>query len=367
MATMPGDLAQTMKAYRVVDWERPPEVVEMAVPRPGPGEVLVKVAGNGLCHSDLVMPKMPKAVGEMLGWSMPFTLGHEVGGHVAAVGTGVTSVQDGDPVAVISASSCGACWYCLRGIDNACDNGLAGRGYGRDGGLADYLLVSSERLIVKLKTLDPAIAGPLTDAGSTSYHAVKRVLPKLVPGSSAVVFGAGGLGSYAVQFLRALSPATVVVVDQSAHRRTVAQRLGAHHVFDGVDKTTTATLRDLTNGRGVDAVIDFVGIDLSITAGMAALAKAGSYALVGSNGGRFTKPIYGNIPRNADLFTFQGGCISDTREVIELAEAGLIEVAIDRFNFDQIELAYEKMEAGELTGRAVIMVSTDLRSADASL
>jgi alcohol dehydrogenase, propanol-preferring len=182
-----------MKAYRVVEWQRPPEVVEIPVPRPGPGEVVVKVSGNGLCHSDLVMPKMPKVFGDQLGWSMPFTLGHEVGGIVAAIGSGVQAVQEGDPVAVISAASCGACWYCLRGLDNACDHGLAGRGYGRDGGLADYVLVSSERALVRLKTLDPTIAGPLTDAGSTSYHAVKRVLPKLVPGSTAVVIGAGGL------------------------------------------------------------------------------------------------------------------------------------------------------------------------------
>jgi alcohol dehydrogenase, propanol-preferring len=347
-------MERTMKAFRVVEWQRDPEVVEIPVPRPGPGEVVVKVSGNGLCHSDLVMPKMPKAIGDHLGWSMPFTLGHEVGGIVAALGTGVMGVREGDPVAVISAASCGACWYCLRGLDNACDHGLAGRGYGRDGGLADYVLVSSERALVRLKTLDPTIAGPLTDAGSTSYHAVKRVLPKLVPGSTAVVLGAGGLGSYAIQFLRALTPATIVAVDQSAHRREVALTLGAHHVIDGVNATTTATLRDLTGGRGVDTVIDFVGIDLSIDSGMAALAKAGSFALVGSSGGRFTKPIYGGMARNAELFTFQGGCISDTREVIELAEAGLITVAVDLFPFDQIAAAYERMEAGELTGRAVI-------------
>jgi alcohol dehydrogenase, propanol-preferring len=347
---------RTMKAYRVVEWQREPEVVEIPVPRPGPGEVVVKVSGNGLCHSDLVMPKMPKVFGDQLGWSMPFTLGHEVGGIVAAIGSGVQAVQEGDPVAVISAASCGACWYCLRGLDNACDHGLAGRGYGRDGGLADYVLVSSERALVRLKTLDPTIAGPLTDAGSTSYHAVKRVLPKLVPGSTAVVIGAGGLGSYAVQFLRATSSTTVIAVDQSAHRREVASSLGAHHSLDGVDGTTTATIRDLTNGRGADAVIDFVGIDASIDAGMAALAKAGSFGLVGSSGGRLTKPIYGGMARNAELFTFQGGCISDTREVIELAEAGLIKVTVDLFPFDQIAIAYERMEAGELTGRAVIQL-----------
>lgn len=346
-----------MRAYQVVEWQRPPEVVDVPVPTPGPGEIVVKVAANGLCHSDLVMPKMPGAIGKHLGWQVPFTLGHEIGGHVAATGSGVRSLTEGDPVAVISASSCGACRYCLRGLDNACDFGLSGRGYGRDGGLAEYVLVTSERALVKLSGVDPSIAGPLTDAGSTSYHAVKRASRHLGPGSSAVVIGAGGLGSFAIQFLRALGPVTVIAVDQNPHRRSIASELGAHHVLDGVDDTTAATLRSMTDGQGVDAVIDFVGIDTSITAGITALAKGGAFAMVGSGGGTFPRPWYGGLPRNAEIFTFQGGCISDTRDVLELAGSGLIRVDVDRFSFDEIELAYQRMEAGELTGRAIIDMS----------
>jgi propanol-preferring alcohol dehydrogenase len=187
-------MGDTMQAYRIVEWGHPPELVEAPVPEPGPGQVLVAVAGNGLCHSDAMMSQMPAAIGEAIGWQVPFTLGHEIGGRVASLGPGVSGFAEGDPVAVISPSSCGHCPFCVRGEDNNCADSLVGRGYGRDGGLASYVLVSSTRELVKLTTLDPVCAGPLTDAGATSYHAVKRALPRIHPGGTAVVIGAGGLG-----------------------------------------------------------------------------------------------------------------------------------------------------------------------------
>ncbi|MEY2570263.1 MAG: alcohol dehydrogenase, propanol-preferring, partial [Acidimicrobiaceae bacterium] len=102
-----------MPAYRVVQWEQPPALVETTVPEPTRGEVLVRVAGNGLCHSDAMMTTMPGALGEALGWQVPFTLGHEVAGHVAALGDGVQGFAVGDAVALVSPSSCGACALCL--------------------------------------------------------------------------------------------------------------------------------------------------------------------------------------------------------------------------------------------------------------
>ncbi|MDQ3147260.1 MAG: alcohol dehydrogenase catalytic domain-containing protein, partial [Actinomycetota bacterium] len=165
-----------MTAYRMTGWEQPPEAVAVAVPRPGPGELLVKVAGNGLCHSDIAMPKIPASIGRSLGWEMPFTLGHEIGGWVEELGSGVVDHAVGDPVALVSPHSCGRCSYCVRGRDSACVHGGTGRGYGRDGGLAPYVLVQAARGVIPLGGLDPVVAGPLTDAGATSYHAVKRVL-----------------------------------------------------------------------------------------------------------------------------------------------------------------------------------------------
>jgi alcohol dehydrogenase, propanol-preferring len=340
-------MTATMAAYRILDWERPPEVAEVEIPTPGPGQIVVRVAGNGLCHSDLVMAQIPRAIGEAIGWRVPFTLGHEIAGWVHALGTGVTQLVVGDPVALASPHSCGVCAYCLRGLDNVCADGLAGRGYGRDGGLADYVLVDSGREVLALGALDPVVAGPLTDAGATSHHAVNRVLPKLTSGSIAVVIGAGGLGAFAVQLLRALSPATVVAVDTNPARLAYVRELGAHETRAALD-----------GGAVADVVLDFVGIDDTIAAGIAAVRPAGAYGLVGAAGGTFKRPWFGGLPRDGDVFTFQGSNIADARAVLALAESGRIRCDIDRFAFDQIADAYAAMEAGTLRGRAVVTPPT---------
>ena len=347
-------MARTMQAYRLLDWETPPQVVEVDVPTPGRGQLLVRVAGNGLCHSDTTMPVIPASIGELLGWEVPFTLGHEIAGWVAELGEGVTGVAEGDPVALVSPASCGTCDLCLRGRDSACPSGLVGRGYGRDGGLAGYVLVESLRSVLPLGTLDPIEAGPLTDAGATSYHAVKRVVPRLGPGSTAVVIGAGGLGAFAVQHLRALTPATVVAVDTSEHRLGVVAELGAHHTVPGVDGGTHGELQRLTGGEGADVVLDFVGIDDTITAGLTSVRPFGAFGLVGSAGGTFPRPWYGGLPRDAEVFTFQGSSVADARDVLALAEAGLIRSEVDVYPMERLAEAYEAMEAGTLRGRAVV-------------
>ncbi|MFP3900470.1 MAG: alcohol dehydrogenase catalytic domain-containing protein [Acidimicrobiia bacterium] len=354
-------MTRTMRAYRVVRWGQPPELTEAPVPVPGPGEVLVEVAGTGLCHSDIAMSRMPADVGESLGWRVPFTLGHEVGGRIAALGTdagaagpGARVLAEGDPVVLVSPASCGRCPYCVRGQDSACPHGLVGRGYGRDGGLAEYVVARAPREVVPLRSLDPVVAAPLTDAGATSYHAVRRVLPRLVPGSTAVVIGVGGLGAFAVQLLRVLSPARVVAVDAAPARLEVARELGAHEVVEGVDEATGPALRAATGGEGVHAVLDFVGVDATIAAGLGALRPHGVFALVGSGGGTFRRPWFGSLPREAEVFTFQGSCIADAHEVVALAEAGRIRTDVQLFPFDRVADAYAALEAGELRGRAVV-------------
>lgn len=345
---------QTMQAYRITDWQSAPRFEEVAVPQPGPGEVRIKVAGNGLCHSDIGMTQMPRELCVSMGWRVPFTLGHEIGGWVESCGSGVRSVRAGDPVVLSAATSDGSCEFCLRGQDSACIAGTAGRGYGRDGGLAAYV-IAPEREVLKLGSLDPATAGPLSDAAATAYHAVKRVLPKLRPGSSAIVIGAGGLGSFAVQFLRVLSPAQVIAVDTSAQRLAFAAELGAHRTLTGVDEGTSASLRELTQGRGAMVVLDFVGIDATITAGIAAVRRTGSFGLIGAGMGGFTGPAFHLLPRDGEVFGFQGANLSDLREVVELVEAGLVRNEVERYPLSRVAEAYEKLDQGGLRGRAVIV------------
>lgn len=348
-------MAETQRAYRMTGWGEPPRATTVPVPVAGPGEVLVRVAGCGLCRSDLTMRRMPQAVGEKMGWRMPFTLGHETAGWVAATGAGVVGLAEGDPVALAAAASCGTCWFCVRGLDNACPHGLAGRGYGLDGGLADYV-VSGRRGVLPLDGLDPRHAGPLTDAGATAYHAVRRALPRIGPGGTAVVLGAGGLGAFAVQFLRVLTAAQVVAVDPSEDRLAYAAAVGAHEQVSGVDESTTGRLRQLAGGFGADAVLDFVGTDETIAAGVAAVRPGGAYGLVGSAGGRLAAPWFGKLPRDGEVYTFQGSSLADVQEVIALARAGLITNQVEEFGFDDIAEAYDRLAGGKLAGRAVVVL-----------
>ena len=337
-----------MTAYQLVEWGAPPEFREVDVPSPAPDEVLVKVAGVGLCHSDFMFLDSPPGV---IPWELPFTLGHESAGWVQHLGADVHDLAVGQPVAVAGIHSCGRCQYCLRGQDNYCPRGTSGRGYGEDGGLAHFLVVP-RRELVPLTSLDPRRVGPLTDAGATSYHAVKRALPKLVPGSTAVVIGAGGLGSYAVQFLRRLSGARVIAVDLVPQRLELAAELGAHEgiVSDG---DTSTRVRDLTSGLGATAVFDFVGDDTTMKMALASAATLGTVAIVGAGGGT-AKISWGVLPLECDFYIPMAASISDLHEVIALAEAGDVRVEVELFDFDRAPEAYDRFREGALRSRAVV-------------
>ncbi len=347
-------MSTMMKAFRLTEWAQPPRLVDIEIPKPGHGQILIKVAGTGLCHSDIGMMAMPESTGKMAGWNMPYTLGHETGGWIAELGAGVGGLKVGDPVVLVSPHSCGHCPFCVAGNDNSCVESYAGRGYGRDGGLAEYMLVDSARSVVKLNTLDPRDAGPLSDAGATAYHAVRRVLPKLVPGSTAVVIGAGGLGSFAIQFLRVLSPAKVIAIDNNPARRALALEFGAHEALDGIDAETPAAIKARTGGLGAEAVLDFVGNDASLEYGLPAVRATGSFALVGAGGGTLNKNVWAYLPKDGELFSFQAGAIRDLREVIALVEAGLVRNETEHFPFSRVEEAYERLHHGTLRGRAVV-------------
>jgi propanol-preferring alcohol dehydrogenase len=345
-----------MRAYRIPGWEQPPELMEVPVPEPGSGQVLVRVGGNGLCHSDLMMHLMPESLGAALGWEAPFTLGHETAGWVAAIGSDVQGLTEGDPVALVSPNSCGACRACITGRDHLCVARAAGRGYGRDGGLADFVLVEHPRTLVRLGNLDPVHAGPLTDAGATAYHAVSRARAALVPGSSALVIGAGGLGAFAIQFLRVLTAARVLAVDTNPARLDVATDAGAHDAFAGVDDRTAPSVLGHTGGEGAAAVLDFVGTDATIAAGIAATRPGGTFVLIGAAGGHLHDSWYGALSaKDIAVHAFQGSTIAHLHEVLALAESGAVVNPTDDFPLSAVADAYAAMEAGTLRGRAVVI------------
>jgi propanol-preferring alcohol dehydrogenase len=338
-----------MTAYQLTGWQQPPELVEVPVPQPGEGEVLVRVGGVGLCHSDFIFMDTPAGY---LPYDLPFTLGHEITGWVDRTAPGVTGLAEGQAVAVAGIHSCGRCTWCLRGADNYCVDAWRGRGYGEDGGLAGFVVVPAREL-VPLPTLDPRVVAPLTDAGTTSYHAVKKVLPKLHPGSTAVVIGVGGLGTYAVQWLRLLSGARVVAVDVSADRLALASAVGAHETVVGGPDAQQRLAAVLGADRAA-GVFDFVGTDETASLALGAAATLGAVALVGAGGG--TAPVkWLGVPFECDVFIPQGATIADLHEVVALAETGAVRIEVEQFAFADTAEAYRRFREGSLSSRAVVL------------
>ena len=344
-----------MRALRLTEWKHDPELVEVADPEPGPGEVVVRIGGSGACHSDLHL--MHDFEAATLSWGPPFTLGHENAGWVDSVGAGVHDLEIGEPVAVYGPWGCGRCHRCRQGMENYCERqatiGALGGGLGLDGGMAARMLVPSARLLVPLGDLAPADAAPLTDAALTPYHAVKRSLPLLVPGSTAVVIGAGGLGHMAIQLLKELCPATVVAVDQRPQALDLAAQVGADHtVLSGAE--ATARIHEITGAKGADVVLDIVGADDTLALGAAVTRPLGHLTIVGIAGGTLPVSFFG-IAYEVSVATTYWGTLPELMEIIALASAGKIRAHIQRFDLDEAPGAYQAMRDGTLDGRAVIV------------
>jgi len=270
------------------------------------------------------------------------------------LGTGVTKFQHGDAVAVNpSWASCGRCHLCRSGEENHClyQKRIRAPGVGYDGGHAPYVLVPDARFLVPIGDLDPVVAAPLTDAGITTYSAIKPALPSIWPGSTAVVIGIGGLGLYAVQFLRQLTGARVVAVDRAEARRTLAREYGADEV---VCPGAADQVRELTRGVGAAFVIDCVGVDATLAMAVSVLAWRGRLAMVGAGGGSVPFDFF-KVPPGAQLATSLNGGSIALMEVVDMAALGRLKVLVDRYPLSAAKTAYDDFQHGRLVGRAVLM------------
>jgi propanol-preferring alcohol dehydrogenase len=343
-----------MKAVQYRELGAAPEVVTLPDPEPGPGQVLLKVAAAGVCHSDIAVMSWPA---ESFPYQLPLTLGHEGAGTVAGLGAGVTGVAEGDMVAVYGPQGCGRCAKCAQGKENYCPRaaelGIFPPGLGAPGSMAEYQVVGDARFLVPLEGLDPVTSVPLTDAGLTPYHAIKRSLPKLVPGSTAVVIGTGGLGHVAIQLLRALTPSRVIALDVAQEKLALARAVGAHDVVLS-DEHAAARVRELTGGLGAEAVFDFVGAQATVTTAGAVASVEGDVSIVGIAGGALPVGI-STTAFDVAVAAPYWGSRGELGEVLALARAGAVEVHVETYGIDDAPLAYERLHTGKINGRAVVL------------
>ena len=298
---------------------------------------------------------------EDLGFTPPFTLGHENAGWVSALGEGVTGFKEGDAVAVYGPWGCGRCHACQLSMEKYCENwaevGGFGGGLGLDGGMAEYMLVPSSRLLVPLGDLSPAKAAPLSDAALTPYHAIKRALPHLHGASTVVVLGVGGLGHMAIQLLRVLAPVRIVAADVDDKKLQHAKSLGADDIVNNRDASEAAErIKQITGSRGAGLVLDCVGVQATLDLGAKLLGRNSVWTVVGLGGGRH-EFRHGSTPYGTLMSIPYWGSRVELMEVIAMTRAGRIHAETTEFPLKDAVEVYAQLKAGQITGRAVLVPS----------
>lgn len=343
-----------MRAFQLTE-PQSAEVRDVDDPEPGAGEVLVKVTGAGVCHSDLHILHAAEAL-----FPTPMTFGHEVAGTIAAVGAGVEGWDEGTPVLVYLSWGCGRCRKCAVGAENYCETyprgTTPGPGLGANGGMADLITVPN-RHVIPLGDLDPVEAAPLTDAGLTPYHAISLARSRIDASSTVVVIGVGGLGHMGLQILRATSGARIVALDTDEQRLKQASDLGADATLVSDDRSAAEIMR-MTGGVGADAVFDFVGATPTLTTAVGCIGSGGFVSAVGLAGGEIPfrpEAVPTDIPWGTTFSRPYGGTRRDLQEVVALAQNGHIQVHVQRFGLAQASEALDKLEKGEIAGRAVLV------------
>jgi NAD+-dependent secondary alcohol dehydrogenase Adh1 len=340
-----------VKAVRLHEFHKPPVVDE--VPEPtisGPLEVIVKIGGAGVCRTDLHI--MEGQWDAAMHTPLPYILGHENAGWVHEIGPGVTNVAVGDTVILHPLVTCGLCRACRAGDDMHCSNS-AFPGLSRDGGMAEYLLTSARACIKLDPATQPKDVAALADAGITAYHAVRKAIPLLYPGTACVVIGAGGLGHIGIQCLAALTATRIIVVDQNPDALKLAEQLGADHTVVA-DGGQVAAVQDLTGGAGANVVLDFVAEQGAENDGWNMTGDAGSYFVIGY-GGTLTIPTLDIITTERNIIGNIVGTYSDLAELMVLAQAGKVTLHTRTYPLDAAPDAIADLDAGRVRGRAILV------------
>ncbi|SEA15999.1 alcohol dehydrogenase AdhP [Rubrimonas cliftonensis] len=342
---MPEALPNTMKAAVVTRLGAPLEIREVAVPRPGPGQIVARVRASGVCHTDL-----HAAMGD---WPVkptaPFIPGHEGVGEVAALGAGVTHLKEGDRVGMPWLhTACGRCEHCAGGWETLCESQQM-TGYTVDGGYAEYVLADANYVGRLPDGLEFGAAAPVLCAGVTVYKGLKETEAR--PGQWVAISGIGGLGHMAVQYARAMG-LRVIAVDIAEDKLALARSLGAEIALNGLECDVAAEAQKLIGGVHGALVTAVSTQAFAQAVGM--LRRHGTLSLVGLPPGDFPLPIFEVVLKRITVRGSIVGTRNDLAEALAFAGEGRVSSHYSWDVLDNINAIFDRMRQGAIEGRVVL-------------
>lgn len=338
-----------MRAAVLHQFDEPLDLREVPDPEPAPGEVVIRTRSAGICRTDL------KIIGGAIPTvETPVIPGHELAGEVVAIGPGVAGVDEGDRVCVGLDITCGICHYCRRGELDHCMN-LRRLGLEVDGALAEKVVVPAVNLIPIPDVVTFAQAATLPDAIGSPYHAVMG-RAGVRAGHIVAVYGLGGLGLAAVQ-IAAVAGARVIGIARTEERRGLAQDLGATWSIDPRVGEVSEQIRDLTDGIGVHAFIDLVGIEGSVEQGVRSCRKGGKVVVVGYFVPEFSATMMRLVYDEVAIMGSRSSTRAELLEAMALVEQGRVQPVIGaELGLEDVNRGLDQLRDGSVIGRAVVNI-----------
>lgn len=348
-----------MKAARIIAPNKPLELTNIEIPKPGELQAVVKVKSAGVCHSDLHLWEGGYDLGDGVflkvtdrGVKYPITPGHEIVGTITEIGKSVSNVVVGDNVLIYPWIGCGFCPACRVGNDNLCDTPRS-IGLFQDGGYAEYVLVPNVKFLVKVEGIDLDAASSLACSGLTAYTAIKKANTNSQ--QYLVIIGAGGLGLMGVQLARALTSSNIICVDLDDNKLETAKKMGADYIVNSKNPKATEEIMAICKNKGADCVVDFVNAPPTAKMGLSIIRKCGKLILVGLFGGSINLSLP-TIPMKS--ITIEGaytGNYNDLVELLGLAKRGIINPMVSKkYTLSEANTALDDLKQRKILGRAVI-------------
>lgn len=334
-----------MRAVRYHGPKQPLKLEEVPDPTPGHGEVVVAVGAAGLCRTELHFISGLLDLGVR-----PVTLGHEVVGRVAQVGTGVTTPKTGDRVIVYYYVGCGRCRHCLVGDENLCGALRAEYGFISDGGFAGAVKVPARNCVPLPDHVSDQAAAPIGCSVTTGVHAMR--LARVAAGDVVLVYGAGAVGFGIVQ-LAARAGAEVIAVSRSAVKREKALALGAAHAL-AAEEGVADRVREITAGHGADAVMELVATRATMAESTKAIAKRGRLVFIGYSEDSYTVHPIQLVITEASVMGSVGNTLRELQEAVDLVSRGVVTTVVDRtLPLEQFQVGIDALARSEPVGRVV--------------